>query len=186
MLANQLSQAAAIIQHGGVIAYSTDTVLGLGCDPNNQAAVEKILWLKHRSIAKGLILLVENMHALGEFTQPLSTEQTSDIASISSTTPTTWLLPAKRSTPVWITGTHDRVAIRITQHPIARKLCKMVGAIVSTSANISDYPTVINEQQLRDWFGPYLDYVIIGTPGTGVPSEIRDVISGKILRHSNK
>ncbi len=185
MLANQLSQAATIIQQGGVIAYSTDTVLGLGCDPNNQTAVEKILWLKHRSIEKGLILLIESVHALEGYSEPLSTKQTSEILSTSSTTPTTWLLPAQRLTPVWITGAHDRVAIRITQHPIASKLCKILGAVVSTSANFSDYPIAVNAKQLRDWFGPYLDYVIIGTPGTGVPSEIRDLISGKILRRSN-
>lgn len=182
MLANQLSQATAIIQHGGVIAYSTDTVLGLGCDPNHRNAVERILWLKQRGIEKGLILLVANANAMEKFSQPLSNEQRSTITAVSPTTPISWLVPARHSAPAWLTGEHDRVAMRISQHPLTNKLCESVGAIVSTSANFSNYPNADNAQQLRDWFGPYLDYVIIGEAGTGMPSEIRDLIYGKLLR----
>ena len=186
MLANQISQAIAIVQQGGVIAYSTETILGLGCDPNNRRAVERLLWLKQRSINKGLVILVASVDALKEHSQPLSPSQYAKITSRLSKAPTTWVLPAHRSTPIWIMGNHGHIAIRITQHTIASKLCASTGAIVSTSANYSDYPTAINSQQLREWFGPYLDYVIIGAPGTGVPSEIRDLVSGEILRQTSK
>ena len=52
MLSNQISQAQTILRHGGVIAYSTETVLGLGCNPYNQNAVNRILWLKNRAVEK--------------------------------------------------------------------------------------------------------------------------------------
>ncbi len=182
MLANQISQAAAIIQHGGIVAYSTDTIIGLGCDPYNRRAVESVLWLKQRSIEKGLVLLTDGIDGLKDFSQTLTSSQCSKITSIP--TPTTWLLPKSSSTPAWLTGIHASVAMRITQHPIASQLCKSTGAIVSTSANFSGYPTATNQQQLKDWFGPHLDFVIIDAAGTGLPSEVRDLISGKTLRQN--
>ncbi len=182
MLANNISQAATIIKRGGVIAYSTETILGLGCDPFNKKAVASILWLKRRSPENGLILLVANLDRLKTFTQTLSREQCSLIEAALNEAPTTWLVPANKSVPAWIKGRHDKVAIRIAQHPIAKKLCDHCEAIVSTSANFSTYSTAINQQQLKDWFGPHLDYVMIGTLGTGSPSVVRDLVSGKTLR----
>ncbi len=182
VLANQLSQAAAIIQQGGVIAYSTDTILGLGCDPQNRTAVERVLWLKQRGVEKGLILLMEDPAVVEQYSQPLSNQQYAEISSPVSQLPVTWLLPAQHAAPDWITGGQDRVALRITSHPIARGLCARLGAIVSTSANFSNYPVATDARQIRTWFGPHLDYVIIGASGTGAPSEIRDLRSGRILR----
>lgn len=184
MLANQIAQARAIIQQGGVIAYSTDTILGLGCDPTITSAVDRILWLKQRSIEKGLILLVSDIGQLENFSQPLSSAQ---IKKLSSThTPTTWLLPKHAKAPSWIVGKHINVAIRLVEHSIAAEICHTSGAIVSSSANFSNYPNAENATQLRNWFGPYLDYVIIGETGTGIPSEIRDLINDERLRTSSK
>ena len=184
MLANRILQAATVIEQGGIIAYSTDTVLGLGCDPDNREAVEKILWLKHRGIEKGLILLTENIAAMQRFTPPLSTAQCRQITASLAGAPTTWVVPAKSTVPVWITGAHDSVALRIPQHPVAGRLCAAAGAIVSTSANVSGYPTATGAGQLRDWFGPHLDYVVTGPAGTGVPSEVRELMGMKVHRHS--
>jgi len=116
------------------------------------------------------------------YTNPLSKRQKENIAAVQSKTPTTWLLPADSAVPAWLRGAHKSIAVRITQHPISQALVEGTNGIVSSSANFSDYPTAINEQQLRDWFGPYLDYVIIGAPGTGAPSEIRDLLTGKTIR----
>ena len=182
MLTNRISQAIEIVRQGGVIVYTTDTVLGLGCDPHNHSATEKILWLKHRSVDKGLILLVASLDEMEKYSQPLSKSQYKKIISTLNNKPTTWLVPASKNTPPWITGKQNSVAIRISQHDITKELCSAVGAIVSTSANISEYPTIENEQQIRSWFGPYIDYVILGSPGTGQPSEICDVVTGKIIR----
>ncbi len=182
MSAKQISQAIHVLQHGGVIAYSTDTILGLGCDPNNETAIKKLLWLKNRSAEKGLILLCADTDTVQTYSLSLSNEQLSKITE-QSNQPTTWLIPAKADVLRWITGQHDSLAIRLTQHPDVRNICASMGAIVSSSANISDYPTALNEQQLRDWFGPHLDYAIIGSNGTGIPSRICDLQTGKVLRN---
>ncbi len=182
MLTNQIAQAQAIVKQGGVIAYSTDTILGLGCDPNNSEAVKRILWLKQRSIEKGLILLVADINELEKYSLPLSKTQIKKI--LTTHTPTTWLVPKRTSVPYRITGAHDSVAIRLTQHPIATDICQVSGSIVSSSANFSTYLCAENAIQLRNWFGPYLDYVIIGKPGTGVASEIRDLLNDERIRTS--
>ena len=140
------------------------------------------MWLKCRGVEKGLIVLAADLDVVQTFSQPLSTSQTATITSAATEKPITWLLPAKPSTPDWVTGEHDRIAIRLTRHPVTDELCRSNGAIISTSANLSGYPVATSRRQLRSWFGPYLDYVITRPPGSGVPSEIRDLISGEVLR----
>lgn len=179
MLADQVSQASSILRNGGVIAYSTETVIGLGCDPSNQAAVNRILWLKNRAVENGLIMLVDSIKSLQQHTKPLSTEQ---IASISTADNTTWLIPANEQTPSWVRGGHEKLAIRITQHATANSLSAATDGIVSTSANISSYKTLANQNEIRDWFGPHVDYILVGEAGSNTPSEIKDLITGEKLR----
>ncbi len=181
MLANQVSQAKVILRHGGVVAYSTETVLGLGCDPNNENAVNRILWLKNRAIENGLIILVTNINSLQQYTPTLSDTQVSEIEPAQNTT---WLVPANENAPKWITGRHTSIAIRISHHPVVQQLCNTKNAIVSTSANISAYKTLKNRAEIWNWFGPHVDYVMIDTDaiGSGRSSEIRDLLSGKKLR----
>ncbi len=182
---HDILQAANILQQGGVIAYATDTVLGLGCDPHNRTAVDKVLWLKQRSPDKGLILLVEDLEAMQQLTGPLSAKQRLEITATDTHSPTTWVVPANDSVPAWITGMHEGVAVRIPQHDVARALCQAGGAIVSTSANLSTHPVATTSRELRDWFGPHLDYVLPGPPGTGVPSEVRALMGAKVYRHGS-
>ena len=182
MPTRRIQQAATVVEHGGVIAYSTDTVLGLGCDPHNRKAVEKILWLKSRGAEKGLILLTENLETMQHYTHPLTGEQRDQITTALEGPPTTWVLPASGNVPAWITGHHESVALRIPQHPLASALCAAVQTLVSTSANLSGYPTATGPGQLRDWFGPHLDYVLLGQEGTGVASEVRELTGTKVHR----
>ncbi|MFK7816744.1 MAG: L-threonylcarbamoyladenylate synthase [Gammaproteobacteria bacterium] len=179
MLAHQISQASVILQNGGVIAYSTETVIGLGCDPSHQAAVNRILWLKNRAVENGLILLVNNITSLQQHAKPLSTEQ---VNSISSAENTTWLVPANEHVPAWVRGIHETLAVRITQHATANPLSTATQGIVSTSANISSYKILTSQNEIRDWFGPHVDYIIVGETGSNTPSEIKDLITGEKLR----
>ncbi len=179
MLASQVSQATVILQYGGVVAYSTETVLGLGCDPNNQQAVNRILWLKNRAIENGLIMLVNNIVSLQQYTTSLTAEQ---VASISSAENTTWLIPANDQAPSWMLGKHETLAMRITQHPTANPLSAATHGIVSTSANVSSYKILADQDEVRDWFGPHVDYIIVGETGSSVPINIIDLISGEKLR----
>lgn len=179
MLDRHVSQAHTILRHGGVIAYSTETVLGLGCNPYNQEAVNRILWLKNRAVESGLIVLVNNIEILQKYSQALTQE---NITTLTATENTSWLLPASNTVPNWITGAHSKVAVRITDHPLAGPLSSATEGIVSTSANISSYKTLTSQSEIRDWFGPHVDYILTNRSGSGEPSNICDLLTGEKLR----
>ena len=178
-----LRLAARYIQQGGVVAYPTEAVYGLGCDPLNGDAVLRLLTLKQRSVDKGVILMAASFTQIESFIAPI-TEQQRQLLHNTWPGPTTWLLPVQQWVPQWITGKHERIAIRITAHPLANALCETVGhAIVSTSANISQQPPAKTPITIRRYFKNELDYILTGPlGGLDKPSEIRDLITGDRLR----
>jgi L-threonylcarbamoyladenylate synthase len=179
----QLRQAAQIMRSGGVIAYPTETVYGLGCDPLHAEAVFEIMELKQRPIEKGLILIGGRLEHLLPYFEPLDTRR---MAAIKRTWPgpVTWLLPARADVPDWLTGGRDTIALRITSHPVATALCTQFGgAIVSTSANLAGRPPAKNALQVRRYFGATLDYILCNADtADGTASEIRDGRSGCVIR----
>ena len=131
--------AAQKLHAGEVIAYPTEAVYGLGCDPLNEEAVLHLLHLKNRSIDKGLILIASSLYQLEPYLQLNNTI----VSRVQATWPgpVTWIIPAQPWVPQWLTGKHSSLAVRVTNHPIARLLCeKNEGPIVSTSANTSSKP----------------------------------------------
>ena len=127
------------IKAGEVIAYPTEAVYGLGCDPLNEKAVSKLLVLKQRSEEKGLILIASSLSQL----KPYLVLNEKILSKITSTWPgaVTWIIPAQTWVPRWLTGNHSSLAVRVTDHPVARLLCEKNGEpLVSTSANISSKP----------------------------------------------
>jgi len=159
----QIRAAAKAIKNQGVIAYPTESVFGLGCLPLSESAVNKILKLKRRPVEKGVILIASNLEQLDYFTI-LSKDDKSRITRQKS--PTTWLVNKSESTPEWISGKHNKVAVRITSHPIAKALCDEVGgAIVSTSANPSTLKAAATILQVRQYFPTQLDYYLPGKTG---------------------
>lgn len=179
----KLRQAASHIWRGGVIAYPTEAVYGLGCDPLNQDAVMRLLELKQRPVEKGMILIAARFSQIEGFIQPLTAQQHRQLTQ-TWPGPTTWLLPASTSAPAWITGRHDRIAIRITAHPLAQALCNIAGqAIVSTSANISQHPPAKTSLTVRRYFADRLDYILTGPLGNlDKPTVIKDLLTRKVLR----
>jgi len=178
-----LSQAARAVASGGIIAYPTEAVYGLGCDPNNGPAVLHLLELKQRHIEKGLILIATNLEQLLPYIETLSPELLQRIGN-SWPGPTTWLLPKRPDTPEWLSGKHDTIAVRVTAHPLAAALCRACNsALVSTSANRHGQAPARNTLKVRQQFGDNLDYVLSGvTNRQARPSEIRDGLSGEIIR----
>lgn len=176
---NRLAKIA--IENGGVIAYPTEAVFGLGCDPNNQQAVEKILALKQRPAAKGLIVVAATV----EQVVPWLDTETFDINELPVNWPqaTTYLLPANSSAPKWLTGEHDKIAIRLTQFPWLKSFCQQLGALVSTSANVAGKPSLKTADAVKQQFGEQVD-VIIDMPCQGLkqPSSIVDWLSGENVR----
>jgi len=178
----RLRQAADILIVGGVVAYPTESVFGLGCDPMNAAAVARINAIKGRSVNAGFILLASDKTQLAPYLAAGS-----DIASEVQESwpgPVSWVMPASSQTPPWITGNRDTIAVRVTAHPLAAALCSAFGgAIVSTSANRSGRAAARSVLQVRRRFGSTLDYILPGDTGKeALPSEIRDSRSGAVLR----
>lgn len=164
------------------MAYPTESVFGLGCDPLELPAVERILACKHRSAAEGLILLADDYARLEPFVDPSAEERLRMLAAWPG--PVTWICAASAAAPPWITGGRDSVAVRVTAHRGAAALCRAAGmAIVSTSANRSGRPPCRSGLQVRLRLSGHVDYVVPGPTGGGHrPSEIRDARTGAILR----
>jgi len=183
MTAWQLRQAVAALRGGGIIAYPTETVYGLGCDPLNPDAIEELLTLKQRPVEKGLILIGAQLEHLRPYIDVDDAELLQKLQT-AMPRPTTWIAPARQHTPSWLTGRHNSIAVRLTSHPIASKLCNhFAGAIVSTSANPAGLPPARSALTVRRYFHDKLDYLLHASIKTAnKPSEIRDLLSNKIFR----
>lgn len=179
----KIKRAVKILQAGGIIAYPTEAVYGLGCDPFNEQAVHKILNLKHRSIDKGLIIIASSWQQVKHLVKPIDKKLLKK-ALATWPGPITWIFPAQTTVPVWIRGKYDSIAIRVSKHPIVQALCKEYdGAIVSTSANIEGKPPAKTSQEVLQQFPQGIDLIIDASVGKlDKPTEIRDVLTDKILR----
>ena len=178
----RLQRAARILHQGGVIAYPTEAVYGLGCDPLNRDAVLRILAIKQRPIEKGVILIASDFDQLRPFVEPPTDAIRARIGD-TWPGPATWIMPAPASTPVWLRGTHDSLAVRVTAHPLAAALCEAFGGpIVSTSANASGRQPARNPLQAR-LRCPGVDLILAGATGDAArPTRIRDARTGETLR----
>ncbi len=178
----QLQQAAQKIRKGGVIAYPTEAVWGLGCDPFNQAAVQRILNLKQRPVHKGLILVAADIEQFAWLLQDVPPEQR-QLLEDSWPGPNTWLVPHRSRVPTWISGRHASVAIRVSDHPLVQALCSLTGPLVSTSANPTKHPAATSRLHVARYFHNRLDAVLNAPLGQHQqPSTIRDLVSGQVVR----
>ena len=173
-------RAADVLLGGGVIAYPTEGVFGLGCMPDDDAALLRLLTLKQRDPGKGLILVASTKKQLDDWIRP----DGSAIPDVDPGRPTTWIAPAKDHVSSLVTGDHAGLAVRLTSNPTAAAICDAVASpIVSTSANVAGERVARNRIVLRRKFGALVDFIVPGDcgPGRGA-SEIRDLATGKILR----
>ncbi|MDF9392458.1 MULTISPECIES: L-threonylcarbamoyladenylate synthase [Methylococcus] len=179
----RLRLATDALRRGRTVAYPTEAVYGLGCDPFNEEAVRKLLALKRRSQTKGLILIaadVEAVEALVDLARvPLSAEVRAGWPG-----PTTWLIPPRPGIPEWLRGTHDALAVRVTAHPVAAALCRAFGGpIVSTSANLSGHRPAHTPVRLWCQFSRQAVHFLPGRLGGATrPTAIFDAMSGRRIR----
>jgi L-threonylcarbamoyladenylate synthase len=178
----KLRQALLTLEAGGIIAYPTEAIYGIGCDPEDDDAILEVLWLKQRSPEKGLILIAADFNQLQDYIAPLPAEVLSKMLQ-SWPGPNTWLVPVKPDVSPLLTGGRDTLAVRVTDHPIAAELCRQFGGpLVSTSANLTGLRPAKSAYQVR-WQLPELDYVMTGAcGGRSQPSTIRDALSGEVVR----
>lgn len=179
-----LTQSCKILTSGCVLAYPTEAVFGLGCDPDCENAVLAILSLKNRPIEKGLILIAANFEQLIPYIDEQSlTEQQKQMMFSSWPGPVTWVVPKNITTPYFVSGKFDSIAIRVSDHPLVNQICTLFGKpLVSTSANISGQEPCRTIAEIEEQFGINFP-VLNGETGKRVnPSEIRDIATGKIIR----
>jgi len=133
-----------------------------------------------RDPAKGLILIASNEEQLQGWIDP----DCDVIPPAEAASPITWIAPPGPLASPLVRGAHDGLAVRLTSNPIATAICDAVSSpIVSTSANIAGKPVAKNQFVLRRNFAACVDYVVPGECGTSTgPSEIRDLVTGKVLR----
>jgi L-threonylcarbamoyladenylate synthase len=171
------------LRAGGVIAYPTEGVWGLGCDPNDAAAVLQLLMLKQRDMAKGLLLVAADIEQLAPYLNGLDAIQQQRLRD-GWPGPLTWLVPNNGAAPDWICGDHTGVALRVSAHPLVAELCRAFGGpLVSTSANPSGRPAALSALRVRRYFGDDLDFILNGElGGQRGPTPIRDLITDKLVR----
>ena len=178
-----LRQLVGILQARGVIAYPTEAVWGLGCDPFDRDAVMRLLAIKHRPMYKGLILIASSVAQVQPWLAGLTLAQRTRVIE-SWPGPHTWVVPVPPDFPVWLRGKHLSIALRVSDHPPVRALCDAFGGpLVSTSANLSGRAPARNPLQIVRQFGDQVD-AIFHAPlgGRDKPSQIRDAITGAVLR----
>ncbi len=179
----RLQAAVSALRRGGVIACPTEAVWGLSCDPGNETAVTRLLALKGRPVAKGLILVAAHESQIDFLLAELSPQQRQTLAA-TWPGPVTWLLPHRGFVPPWISGEHATVAVRVSDHPVVSALCAAWGGpLVSTSANRAGARPARLAFQVRRFFGDKLDYLLPGRIGASErPTSIRDLLSGQFIR----
>lgn len=183
-LAN-VDAAAALMRSGGVLAYPTEAVYGLGCDPHNHDAFERLFALKQRPPTQGVLLIG------AEFAQ---VEAYIDLAAVPAEVlaqvreswpgPNTWIFPRSTRVPDWVAGAHAGIALRVTAHEPAAALCRAYGAaLVSTSANPHGEPPARSAAMAEGYFGEALEGVLDApVGGQQRPTVIRDALTGAIIR----
>lgn len=186
---HDIGAALAALRDGGIVASPTEAVWGLGCDPFDALAVRRLLALKQRDEAKGLILVAAaaaQFDGLADWDALDAGRRDAVLASWPG--PHTWIVPATPRVPRWITGAHAGVAMRVSAHPLVAALCRgFGGALVSTSANRAGAPPPHNRAGLDPALLAAVDAVVDGdTGGLAQPTAIRDARDGRVLRASTE
>ena len=173
-----------VLDGQGVIAYPTEAVWGLGCNPWSEFAVDTILALKQRPMHKGLILVAASVEQINFLLDPLPAE-VRERAQQHWPGPVTCVVPdVHRQIPDWVRGDHDTIAVRVSAHPLVQQLCRLAGMpLVSTSCNPAGREPARAPWQVRRYFPDGIDLMVSGNLGESrQPSTIIDITTGRKLR----
>ena len=169
------------IRRGGIIAYPTESCFGLGCDPKNRKAINKIIKLKKRSLNKNFILIGSSIKQFNYFLEPLNNSIAKNLFS-KWPGPHTWLITENNRCPNWLKS-NSKIALRISSFTPCQKLTKSLGmAITSSSLNLSGKIPLKNYRDVCR-FLPKQVKLIKGRIGKSKrPSVIQDFQTKKIIR----
>ena len=208
LITDSTIQAATWLKKGQLLAYPTESVWGIGCDPFNKQAVMRLLDIKQRPIEKGMIVVTDSPSRITALLEGLSIDQRQRVLDSWQTDSKdatvkqahTWLLPIPKNLPItipsWITGTHDSVAVRVIDHPLVKQLCAQMvsvsnpyGFVVSTSCNPSGKPPALSLIEAQSYFlcdnvnsNECVGYLKGETLGYQLPSQIGDALTGQVIR----
>lgn len=178
------NQLYTTLEQGGVIAYPTEGVYGLGCLATDRSAVNRIIQLKGRSPSQGLIVVIDCVERILPWLSPLPPQRWQAVLD-SWPGAITWVLPTNANCPCWVAGSHRSIAVRLSAHPVVRTLCEIAEEpVVSTSANVHGQEALNTADTVIEKFGSSVDLIIDGECDqlqTATP--IFDGLSGKQLRH---
>lgn len=172
-------------KRGDIIAYPTEAVFGLGCDPDNEESLKRLLQLKKRPAEKGLILLAGSYSQLLPYIDDSKIPQDKRIAVLSRWSDgVTQLIPKNDNISPLLSGVFESIAVRITSQPDVVALCKQTNKpIVSTSANLSGQEPARTWQTLDPILSHQVDFILKGdTLGHISPSKIIDALTGEVIR----
>jgi len=178
-----IDAACEALARGAIVAYPTEGVFGLGCDPASEAALERLLALKGRPAHKGLILIADRFEAVAPWLAPIPETMWARIAP-TWPGPVTWLLPVAPGVSRLVCGDHDTLAVRVTAHADAAALCRAWGGpLVSTSANRADEAPARSADAVAEAFADGVD-VVVDAPigGRTEATPIIDARTGAYLR----
>lgn len=182
---SDLEPAGALLRAGGVVAYPTEAVFGLGCDPHNEAAFNRLFALKRRPPSQGVLLIASHFAQIERYID-LGQVPDATLQAVQGTWPGphTWIFPRRSDVPAWVTGGHDGIALRVTAHHPAAELCRAFGgALVSTSANRHGEPPARNAAAVLDSLDDALDGLLDAPVGDAErPTDIRNALTGAIIR----
>jgi L-threonylcarbamoyladenylate synthase len=183
LLSSDIAAVAARIRSGGVVAYPTEAVFGIGCRPSDAAACQRVIAIKGRDADKGLIVVTDDLARIAFWLDPLP-EARQALVESTWPGPHTWLWPARGGCPPWLRGGHAQLAVRVTADPTVRALCRATGsALVSTSANRSGEPPCRDAACVRELFAGTVDAILdLPCGGLAQPSTIRDARTGDWIR----
>jgi L-threonylcarbamoyladenylate synthase len=178
-----ITAALLALDSGGIIAYPTEAVYGLGCDPSNSVALQRILDIKSREARKGFILIAASQDQLAPFLAPVIPAWQAQLDA-AWPGPVTFVLPAASNVSSLLTGQRDTLAVRVSAHPLVTELCNAYGgAIVSTSANLSGHPPLNTGSDVEHVFKGSIDVIIDGLVGRlSSPTQIIDARTRQRLR----
>lgn len=173
-------------KEGGIIAYPTEAVFGLGCDPDNEESLKRLLQLKNRSVEKGLILLAGHYSQLLPYIDDSKIPQDKRNAVLSRWADgVTQLMPKSINISPLLSGVFDTIAVRITSQADVVALCNKTNKpIVSTSANLSGQEPAKTWQLLDPILTKQVDFIVKGTTlGHHAPSTIIDALTARVIRY---
>ena len=173
-----LGAIVAALKDGEVVAYPTEGVWGIGCDPSNEEALKKLISLKIRSKGKGFILIGSELLHFKKYAE-VEVNKTKLMSKWPG--PHTWLVPALQISPL-LSGGKETIALRLSEHKETVNICnEFGGAIVSTSANKEGERTPLRPEGIKEIF-PGIKVMQGELGGLNKPSKIEDLVTGEVIR----